>query len=303
MTKNLSRFSRKRLLSVSGLLAVAAPVMFGLVNAPQGRSQSPEMADAVLSSFEAASVKLNRSGDIRYSLSLQDPRRFTATNITTKMLIQFAYNVRDFQLSGGPDWINSERYDIDAKISDSLVDEERNLTFFQRQDLVRPMLQSLLSDRFGLKVIHETKQLPIYALVVAKSGSKLSQKSLTPSGSPTASPRASTLHSTGMSVFTLVGPVSAFADALSRLPELGRVVLGQTGLKGNYDFLLQWTPTDPTERPTGGDGHGPANAHSSDTSGPSIFTAIQEQLGLKLESREGPVRILVIDHVEKPSEN
>ena len=303
MTKNLSRkldFSRKLLLTVSGLLAVAAPVMFGLVNAPGGRSESPKMADAVLPSFEAASVKLNRSGDIRYSVSLRDSRRFTATNITTKMLIQFAYNVRDFQLSGGPDWINSERYDIDAKIRDSLVDEERNLTFFQRQDLVRPMLQSLLSDRFGLKVIQETKQLPIYALVVDKSGPKLSRTSLTPSGSPTASPGAST-PPTGMSTFTLVGPVRTFADALSRLPELGRVVSDQTGLKGNYDFLLQWTPADPTELPTGGAGHGLANARPSDTSGPSIFTAIQEQLGLKLESREGPVQVLVIDQIQRPA--
>ena len=305
MTKNATRqldFSRKLLLSVAGLAAFAAPVIFGLVNAPQGHSQPPKPSESSLPSFEAASVKLNHTGEIRFSISLQDPTRFTATNITTKMLIQFAYNVRDFQLSGGPDWINSERYDIDAKIKDSLADQAKNLTFFQRQDMVRPMLQALLSDRLGLKVTRETKELPIYALVVAKSGPKLSQASLAPSGSPTASARASTPQPEGKAIVTLVGSVGAFADALSRLPELGRVVMDQTGLKGNYDFLLQWTPADSAEFATRGERRAPANPRLSDASELSIFTAIQEQLGLKLESKNGPVPVLLIDRVEKPAE-
>lgn len=173
------------------------------------------------------------------------------------------------------------------------------------------MIQSLLADRFKLKVSHSTRELPVYALVVAKTGPKLHDAKpgdtypngiKGPDGRPVGGAgmmrmRPGQLIGQGFSIASLAGLLSQ---------QLGRTVMDQTGLKGNYDFTLQWTsdqrpvamPAGPVGVSSGADGVPP-----SDSSGPSIFTALQEQLGLKLESTKGPVDIIVIDHIERPSEN
>jgi uncharacterized protein (TIGR03435 family) len=170
------------------------------------------------------------------------------------------------------------------------------------------MVQALLADRFKLKVSHQTKELPVYALVVAKGGPKLTETQVPP---PT--PDGTAAPNRGFRGIRMGGPgqltgtnidMGLLADLLSGQRELGRLVIDQTGLKGNYDWTLKWTPdrSDPMfKAPDGGQPSG--DALPADSSGPSLFTALEEQLGLKLEARKGPVETLVIDSIEKSSEN
>jgi uncharacterized protein (TIGR03435 family) len=284
---------KKLFLATAGVAALALPVVVGLVNSPQIRAQSQPSTGASLPSFEVASIKANHSGDNRVRLGTS-PGRFTTTGGTAKMIIGWAYNVKDYQISGGPSWINSEKYDIDAKMEDSLANELQKLTPDQRGDQIRSMVQALLANRFKLKVSHVTKEGPVYGLVVAKGGPKVTESK----------EYGGMMRMMGRGQLTATGvPIKYLTDAISR--ELGRVVLDQTGLKSNYDFMLQWTPEIPTPPASGtGDGsQGTANAPLPDSSEPSLFTAIQEQLGLKLESQKGPVDTVVIDHVEEPSPN
>jgi bla regulator protein BlaR1 len=281
---------RTFLLAAIGV-AIAVPLACGLVNTPQIRAQTETTSGASVPSFEVVSIKLNRSGDDKFRLGTA-AGRFTTTGTTTKALIAWAFNVKNFQLTGGPGWINSEKYDIDAKIEDSLANELQKLTPDQRGDQIRLMVQSLLADRFKLKVNHATKELPVYALVVAKNGPKVTE-SQEYRGMMRMSARGQ-LTATGI-------PIRYLTDAISR--ELDRVVLDQTGLKGNYDFTLQWTPEIPTPAGAGDGSQGTPNTPLSNSSAPSLFTALQEQLGLRLESTKGPVQTLVIDHIEEPSAN
>jgi uncharacterized protein (TIGR03435 family) len=311
MTQRLGNklgFGRKLLLAAIGIAAVTGPVVFGLLNIPQGRAQSTQTTGTPLPSFEVASIKPNRSGELRISIGFE-PGRFMANGVTVKQLIALAYDVRDLQVSGGPGWVDSERYNIEAKEPDSLAEELPKLPPDQRGERLRLMVQSLLADRFKLTLRHESKEYPVYALVVAKNGPKLQQArpgDTYPKGmkGPDGVGHAG-MMSMGPGQLTGQGlPMESLARLLSQA--LGRTVMDQTGLKGNYDFTLQWTPeqagTMMLKAPEGGN-PGPESAPPPESSGPSIFTAIQEQLGLKLESTKGPVDILVIDHVEKPSEN
>jgi uncharacterized protein (TIGR03435 family) len=300
--------ARKLLLAASGIAIVAGPVAFGLLNAPQIRAQSAQTTGAPSPSFEVASIKPNRSGELNISIGFQ-PGRFVTTGTTVKQLIALAYDVRDLQVSGGPSWVDSERYNIEAKEPDSFAQELPKLAPAQRAAQLRLMVQSLLADRFKLKLRHESKELPVYALVVAKNGPKLHEAKpgdTYPNGmkGPDGVGHAGMMRM-GPGQLTGQGlPAESLARLLSQA--LGRTVMDQTGLKGSYDFTLQWTP-EPTQGAMlkGPEGGKPVtdNAPPLESSGPSIFTAIQEQLGLKLESRKGPVDNLVIDHVEKPSEN
>jgi uncharacterized protein (TIGR03435 family) len=203
------------------------------------------------------------------------------------MLIRAAYGYDDNLISGAPSWLYSEHYTLEAKVAGSDLPALARMAPDQR----KLMLQPLLADRFQLRFHRETKQLPIFALVIAKSGSKLKQ-------SPPADPGGSTAPQMKMSAHgQLTGqrfPISLLAQWLSL--QVGRKVLDNTGLTGTYDFTLEWTPDSPASMSAGAETPAP-------DSGPSIFTAIQEQLGLRLESTKGPVETLVIDHVERPSEN
>jgi uncharacterized protein (TIGR03435 family) len=240
--------------------------------------------------------------------------RFTATNISLKALIHFAYGVQDFQISGGPAWLESDKYDVEAKAEGSSEGDMRSMSEEQRQlelDKRKLMMQALLAERFRLVLHKESKEAPIYALVVAKNGPKLKEataEELAPPNlkdMPDRPDRKGLLRGEGMRMGR--GEVSGqavklgfLADVLSNQPELGRTVLDKTGLTGTYDFTLKWTPEEPPGAMFKGPGDAPPAA---DANGPSLFTALEEQLGLKLESQKGPVDLLVIDHAEKASEN
>ena len=226
------------------------------------------------------------------------------------MLVAFAYNVQTFQVSGGPNWIDSEKYDIEAKEEDSLVEKVEKLPPDQRADQIRLMVRSLLAERFKLKVSRGAKQFPVYALVIAKNGTKLHEQKLNvayPNGIKGATGAPLGPHTMGMRPGRLTGQGISMAELIIILSQqLGRIVLDQTGLKGNYDFTLQWTPDQGSAAMVPGPDDGkPAidNAPPPESSGPSIFTATQEQLGLRLESTKGPVEVIIIDNIEKPTQN
>jgi bla regulator protein blaR1 len=155
------------------------------------------------------------------------------------------------------------------------------------------MARSLLAERFEIKVSHETKGLPVFALVLAKNGPKFAEDNAHPEIGAVSFGGPGKLSATS-------APFSIFASVLSRMPELeGRLVLDKTGLRGNYTFMLKWTPENLSAR----GGQSADNVPSSDLSGLSLFTALQEQMGLKLESTKVPVDTIVIDHIEQPSTN
>lgn len=303
------------LMPAGSLSAQATPAQ---ASAP---SQASETA-ATMPKFEVASIKPTRSGNpmTRFMLT---PGRLNLVGVPTKMIIEMAYNLKsDDQIVGAPSWVNSERFDIDAKEEDSFAQKMRKLPFDEGQEQVRLLVQSLLADRFKLKVRRETRQLPVFALIVAKNGPKLTESKLpppSPIGANTPGPRVRS----GVGVFpgkveATSAPISLLVSLLSRDPDLGgRTVVDETGLKGSYDFTLKWTPEFQRGGMAGGpgpaEGSGPGGAPSengqaadstqADASGPSLFTALQEQLGLRLKPAKGPVEVLVIDHIEPPTPN
>ena len=290
--------------------ALAGIAVLALVKAPQVRAQEAQPAAAPAPSFEVASIKPNRSGSMMVRI-MGRPGALNASGITIRQLIANAYGVKDFQISGGPSWISSDRYDIDAKADDAEIETLRKLPPEQATQQMSLMLQGLLAERCKLQVTHTSKDLSVYALVVAKTGLKLQEAKpgdtyangiKGPDGQPLGHGgmvRMGRGQLTGQGI-----PMRTLVMVLSQ--QLGRTVLDQTGLKGNYDVSLQWTPDpgSPGMMPGPPPGAGPApDSPPPDTSGPSIFTAVQEQLGLKLDSTKGPVETIVIDDIERPSEN
>jgi len=271
--------------------------VFVLAHSLPGWAQSPQPAPTPSTSFEVASIKPNHSADGLFRL-MNTPDGLSANGLTVKFLIGFAYNVKDFQIAGGPGWIDSERYDIQAKMDDSTIEALKKLPPEQTIEQRRAMLRSLLADRFKLKITPSSKELPIYALVVAKNGPKLTQS---PAASGSEGPRSQIRFGLGELTGRAV-PISFLAEQISR--QVDREVVDKTGLQGTYDFTLHFAPERPMPMPGGPADGGPGGAAPPpDSSAPSIFTALQEQLGLKLESQKGPVKILIIDSVERPSEN
>ncbi len=239
-----------------------------------GWSQSP-------SAFEVASIKPSAPGGHGVQIQITPGGRFVAKNVNLKFLIQYAYGVKEFQITGGPAWLSSEGFDVVAKPEGG----ERTVN---RTDL-QQMVQALLADRFKLTFHRETKELPVYTLVVAKGGSKL---------------QASSAQHGQMRMGR--GQISAQKVSISELAgnlgnQLGRNVIDRTALTGEFDFELKWTP-DETQS-FGPKGPPPEGAPPVDPNSPSIFTAVQEQLGLKLEGDKGPVDILIVDTAGKPADN
>jgi uncharacterized protein (TIGR03435 family) len=211
-----------------------------------------------------------------------------------------AYQLQSSQLIGAPDWIDSERFDIVAKIAD-----DTNSTQGARLGDTRLMLQQLLAERFRLKAHNEQREQRIYALVVAKKdgqlGASLRRSEMdcaALAGKPPDAPQSSNADRPTCGMRLAPGrltagaiPLSQFSNALAQFLE--RIVINRTELVGNFDIDLSWTPEQPPQ----------GSLPAVDPNGPSIFTAVQEQLGLKLESTEAPIEVLVIDHIEHPTEN
>jgi len=240
-------------------------------------AQTPGDA-AKLPAFEVASIRQNTSGADQFRLMFT-PDGVQIRNASMLMIIRAAYgmfNSLDDKFIGAPAWTKSERFDIEAKVDGADVDAYKKLSFEQRQRMV----QALLSERSELQTHQETREQPVYTLSVAKSGSKLQ-----PSKPDAEAKNISLTRGNGK----IVGHEAVLSQLASALTQaLGRTVQDRTGLTGNYDFTLQWTPEEQA-----GD---PAGAH--DESGASVFTAVTEQLGLKLQSTRASVQCLVIDHVE-----
>jgi uncharacterized protein (TIGR03435 family) len=233
------------------------------------------------SGFEVASVRPNKSGDAKYSINPKGDR-FAASNISLFSLVRWAYDVEAFRISGAPSWFGSDRFDVEAK-SDGTPSMEQ----------FRLMLQPLLAEQFGLRLHRETRQGPVYELVAAKGGAKL--KAGKCQGTP--SPGNPCGGFSGSARGSLIGREDSLADFAKNLSSiLDRPVMDKTGLAGTYDFDLTWTP-DEIARQGPGDPDGPA----VDPNGPSFFTALEEQLGLRLEPTKGPVEFLVIDSAARPA--
>jgi uncharacterized protein (TIGR03435 family) len=204
--------------------------------------------------------------------------RFFAKGYTLKRLVCGAYDKLDFQCLSGPKWFDSDEFDIEAKPDDAISEQLVKLSWQERAKVGKRMMQALFADRLQLKVHHETRELPTFALVLAKGGSKMAEAK-TDGGFSTSSGRTETIQTDGISMESLVEQLSQ---------QLGHSVVDQTGLKGFYAFKLKYANDLD------------ANA---DSSVPSIYTALQEQLGLRLVPTKAPVDVIVIDHVERPSAN
>jgi uncharacterized protein (TIGR03435 family) len=253
-----------------------------------------EAQSSAIPTFDVASVKPNESRDAESASFVQPGGRYTATNVTLRMLLKSAYGLHDDQLVGGPSWINSDRFDLAAKA-------EGYSTASVFRDQARLMLRPLLTDRFKLVIRREQRDLPVYAL--AKAGRVLGQQ-IRPSdpracdGSAKAMPtpplaaepeaplpcgaeiyRPGHLAARGMAFSLFVLNVSRYTD---------RVVVDRTGLEGKFDWDVQWVPDDLTVN------------GSRPPDGPALFVALREQASLKIERRRGSVEVFVIEHAEKP---
>ena len=238
-------------------------------------------------SFDVVSIRPNATNGRLYYKSFST--RFTATNMTAKQLLLLSRRIQSFQLSGGEGWFSSQGFDIEAKTDRPVNWAEMQL-----------MLQSLLEDRFRLTIRHQTREAPIYMLVPGKGGVKIklsSDQTLWTGDHP--NEPGTTGANMDISEGSLSGdsiPMAMFVSFLSQ--QVGRTVINKTGLTGRYAIELRWAP----DRAIGPFGEAGASA-STDSSEASFFTAVQEQLGLRLESGRAPVDFFVIDHIEKPSEN
>ena len=255
--------------------------------------------------FEVASIK-PAAPDARGTFIRGTPGgRMNLTNMSLKEMIGIAWRIQPFQISGGPSWLESAHYDVSAKPEHA-----------PKQDEFPLMIQALLEDRFQLKFHRETKEFSIYALVLARKDGKLgprlvpskegSCQEFDPNQPPPPAPepgKMPVLFCGGMFMgprgLNASGiPISNLIPMLSRI--LGRTVIDKTGLTGKFDISMEFTPDEALAFQPPPDAPKPP---PSDTAAPSLFTALQEQLGLKLESQKGPVEIFVVDSAEKPSEN
>jgi uncharacterized protein (TIGR03435 family) len=248
---------------------------------------SAQPAAAPAPTFDVASIHLSPPSSDGHHHIYNDPHAslFRTGNLSLRDLIQYAYALPKSQILGGPDWLDSTMFDIDAKSDPSVDTQLHALSDDEARSRKRLMVQALLIDRFALTTHTETRQLPLFDLVLAKGGPKFQPNNAVGNTIDSGNTR---LHVSGTD-----NTVAVLARELSQV--LGRVVLDQTGLTGRYDLKLRWTPDNsPTPMLNGAPDPNPP---------PDIFTALQEQLGLKLESSRGPVPVLVIDHVAMPSEN
>jgi uncharacterized protein (TIGR03435 family) len=302
---SLDLVSRRGLLLTAVCLAVALP----------GHAQLAA-ATATVPAYDAVSIKPHKadgSGKMMMMIN-QGQDSYSGTNITLKMMLRNAYNLTtEDQIVGLSGAVDSARFDVEAKLDAETIEAQKKLSKDARLEQQRLMMQAMLAERFKLKVHHETKELTVYDLVIAKGGFKLKEADPN-SASPNAAPNAGSPNAMatspngmrppdgaprkgmmrmGMGDLNAQGiPIPSLANFLAQM--LHKQVRDKTGLTGSYDIQLKWQPDDmPAE----------SKEASGADSAPSIFTAVQEQLGLRLEAVKGPVDTIVVDHVELPTEN
>jgi uncharacterized protein (TIGR03435 family) len=288
---------RTRVAASAVFLVLAAPVVFVVAALAQER-------------FEVTSVKPNKGGVEAGVTVAARPGRFTAQNVILRMLVMLAYEVREPEIVGGPSWVTSDRFDVAATIE---APDKADDAAQQR------MLQALLAERFKLVVHRESRELPMYALVVSRSDRKLgarlhpfngecmdprkgvpplpetSTPGLLPPSDPGKGPQPC-VASLGVGRLSVRGlALTELAATLARLPAVSRRVIDRTGLSGRFDYDLEWTPS---VMPIGVAAPAPNDQANA---GPNLFTALQEQLGLKLEAGREALPVLVIDSVSQPA--
>lgn len=271
-------------------------------------------APAASAQFEVASIKPNKSGPGPQRIGFQPGGRFTAVNVPVRDLIALAYGqpqpLPNFQIIGGPGWMTSDRFDVTAKAEGDFQPGPAG-----PPSQVPQMIRALLADRFKLVAHEETRDQPIYVLRLDRQDGKLgpqlhpstvdcvalrgANRGGPPPGPPDfgKAPQCGAMMAPGRMMSGGM-PILTLATSLSRL--VGRVVVDKTGLTGNYDATFEFTP-DQSQLPPGGIGNLPPGVPAPPVDGPSLFTALKEQLGLKLDSDHGPVRVLVIDSIEPPT--
>ena len=278
------RVSRR--LTIFAIIIAASPALVGQSNASQSAPMAQaENTDAKLPAYDVVSIKPNKSGSGGWGINSNDGD-YAATNVTIKTLLEGAYDIKEELISGVSGPIASAHFDVHAKIVDPRPDALRKLSNKQRGAMLLPFLQ----ERFHLKAHTETKTLPVFELTVIKDGPNFKPSAASDHGgtSVQSDNNKTELTAHGVSMVSL-------ADSLTG--QVHRTVIDKTGLAGVYDLNLKWSPQDIPSQPAQ-DG-----SNTLTDSNPSLFTALQEQLGLKLKSAKGPVETLVVDHVEMPSAN
>jgi uncharacterized protein (TIGR03435 family) len=295
--------NQQRRTRLPGFLTAGRVALFGVLAGVGvwpllAAAQSPAPPASTLR-FEVISVKKNLSGDT--SMRVRNPGdMFDATNIRIVDLIRTVYNVQSFQLVGGPAWLLSDRFDIRAKADKVYPPGPQGVS----PEFVT-MVKAMLADRFGVRTHQEVRQLPVFALRALKPGQVgpgmkrvevdcQAAAAAAAAAAPAQGPPACTLR---IATGALTGrgmTLAQLATALTRVAGIDRAVLDRTELTGSFDVDLKWNPAvaSPSGEPAG---------QLSDA--PSVFTAVQEQLGLRLQADTGPVEVLVIDEAQQPAEN
>ena len=294
------------LLFAATLAAMVTQGALGQATFSQANSAAPTAGDAAaqLPAFDVVSVKPNRSGLGPMSMMFT-PDGVSDTNVVLQMILRETFGVQDDRILGAPGWVKTDRFDIEAKVEASDAPRLKDFKFDQRWKMLLPVL----ADRFNLKFHHESREMPTYALVIAKGGLKL--KEANPGDTyhnglkgPNGAVGAGGVQTRPGEIRGQGVPIAVLLNSLG-LQGMDRTIFDKTGLTGKYDFTLTWTPDEAAPAmagvPDGGSPRGDA-ATAADT-GPSLFTALEEQLGLKLEPQKSPVDVIVIDHIERPSEN
>jgi len=276
--------------------AVGAVIFIGALGCSSAWAQPANQTKWV---FDVVSIKLQDPNQRSIMGPHGTPENFQAGGVTAETLVAYAYNLpwtQGMSSSADPrylyqphppnlvlnsDWVNDEQFDVSAKADPAVLEAWKKLPPAEQQKQLRQMVQKMLADRFHLREHTEKRDMPVYALVVAKGGAKLTPSPPDPPADRGLQVDLGLIAGRGLTMDTL-------AQMLWTRRELGsRKVIDRTGLTGKYDLKLKWTPEgDP-----------------ADAGGPSIFTAIQEQLGLKLEPAKAPMDVVVIDHIEKPTAN
>jgi uncharacterized protein (TIGR03435 family) len=333
----------KTQLAVAGIFAgFTVASLVGFVGATPSRAQSSAQnalaAASPVMEYEVATIKAYKPGAgegpgmMRVGI-MNAPDGFSASGATMQMLVGVAYGIQNFQIIGAPDWFESDRFEINAKMENSVADALAKLSQDDRTLARQKMLQALLADRFKLTIHRDTKELSAYTLTIGKNGTKLVEAPAVdpastasasaggvgtggrggPGGPGSGGPGRGGMQVTGspggLTLNSGAVPMVAFVRLLSQF--LRAPVIDNTGLKGFYEIKMTFTPDNfgsgggpgfAAPPPSAPNGAAPPDP-STEPAGPTLLIAVQEQLGLKLEKSKGPVEMIVIDRVEKASDN
>lgn len=262
------------------LRLISIPAIFLVLASAEPQAPVPQNGVAAAPVFDVAAIHMHEPLPHEHNSITSSPfdGHFLATNVSVMMLIHWAYEMPETRILGAPAWARSTYFNVEAKTDPSVDQQMRNLTSDAGRHEKELMVQAMLADRFGLVTHTETRELPTYELVAAKGGAKLGPVQLSGSSVSTWNGRIEV---------QMANSVAVLAEELSKV--VGRDVVDRTGMTGRYDLKLQWTPDD-------------AVAAGADAP-PPIYTALEEQLGLRLVPAKGPVKVLVVDKVSEPSAN